>query len=63
MSCPLLNDHASCRLQPRGSPEDVMPLLTGLDAYEHDKWGAKPIDLRHRDQCLRNNLGIGTKAA
>jgi hypothetical protein len=50
--------HATCRLQQRGIPEDVLPLLMQFGACEYDKRGAKLVYLTHKGrQRLRQTLG------
>lgn len=52
-----LTDHAARRLQQRGIPPAVLPMLLQYGEHEYDKRGAKLIYLSHRSrQRLRNTL-------
>lgn len=53
--------HATCRLQQRCIPEDVLPLLMRFGAHEYDKRGARVVYLTHKSrQRLRRTLGAET---
>ena len=45
-----LTHHAARRLQQRGIPEDVLPLLVQFGAHEYDKHGAKLVYLTHKSR-------------
>lgn len=46
---PLIH-HIAHRLQQRGIPEDVRPLLVQFGAHEYDKLGAKLVYLAHKSR-------------
>lgn len=50
--------HAARRLQQRGIPEDVLPLLVQFGAHEYDKRGAKLVYLTHKSrERVRRRVG------
>jgi hypothetical protein len=56
-----MTHHAARRLQQRGIPEDVLPLLMRFGAHEYDKHGARVVYLTHKSrQRLRRTLGAET---
>lgn len=53
-----MTHHAARRLQQRGIPEDVLPLLMQFGAHEYDKRGARLVYLTQRSrERLRKTLG------
>lgn len=53
-----MTHHAVRRLQQRGIPEDVLPLLMRFGAHQYDKRGARVVYLTHKSrQRLRKALG------
>lgn len=53
-----MTDHATRRLQQRGIPEDVLPLLMKFGAHEYDKRGARLVYLTQKSrQRIRHTLG------
>jgi hypothetical protein len=53
-----MTHHATRRVQQRGIPEDVLPLLMRFGAHEYDKHGARLVYLTHKSrQRLRRTLG------
>lgn len=53
-----ITTHAARRLQQRGIPEDVLPLLMRFGAHEYDKRGGKLVYLTHKGRDrLRKTLG------
>jgi hypothetical protein len=61
MSNVALTHHAARRLQQRGIPEDVLPLLMRFGAYEYDKNGARLIYMTQKSRRrLRKTLGDET---
>lgn len=56
-----MTHHAARRLQQRGIPEDVLPLLMRYGEHEYDKRGARVVYLTHKSrQRLRRSLGAET---
>ena len=56
-----MTHHAARRLQQRGIPEDVLPLLMRFGAHEYDKRGARVVYLTQKSrQRLRRRLGSKT---
>lgn len=56
-----MTHHATRRLQQRGIPENVLPLLMRYGAHEYDKRGARVVYLTHKSrQRLRRMLGAET---
>tara|TARA_R110001583_G_scaffold191541_1_gene356817 strand:+ start:4353 stop:4637 length:285 start_codon:yes stop_codon:yes gene_type:complete len=53
-----ITNHAARRLQQRGIPEYILPLLMHYGAHEYDKRGARLVYLTQRSrQRLRKTLG------
>lgn len=53
-----LTHHAARRLQQRGIPEDLVPLLVQFGTCEYDKRGAKLIYLTHKGrERIRRTVG------
>ncbi|OYD53807.1 hypothetical protein CGK74_11415 [Thauera propionica] len=54
----LITHHAARRLQQRGIPDDILPLLMQFGAREYDKRGAKLIYLTHKGrERIRRTVG------
>ena len=56
-----LTHHATRRLQQRGIPDDVLPLLMRYGAREHDKRGALLVYLTRKSrERIRRDIGSAT---
>lgn len=55
-----ITSHAARRLQQRGIPEGVLPLLMQFGAHEYDKRGAKLVYLTHKSR-ERIRLRVGAE--
>lgn len=53
-----MTHHASRRLQQRGIPDEVLPILMQFGARQYDKRGAKLVYLTHKGrERIRRSLG------
>lgn len=53
-----MTHHAARRMQQRGIPEDVLPLLMRFGVHEYDKHGAKLLYMTRRcRQRVRRSIG------